>query len=102
MQFNANVIESVVSNYYHLKPQTWYMSMKKFLIITTHYKSLKKGIEKCYLRVIFSETLTNTCEDKIKSFTIEQKHFNKLILYKWSIVQLVICNINGITSITMN
>ena len=43
----------------------------------------------------FSETFTNTSEQKLKSFTIEQKHFNKLILYKWSIVQLVICNING-------
>ena len=38
----------------------------------------------------FSKTLTDTCEHKIKSFTIQQKQFNKLILYKWSIVQLVI------------
>ena len=37
--------------------------------------------------------MTNTSEHKTKSFTIEQKHFNKLILNKWSIVQLVICNI---------
>ena len=29
----------------------------------------------------FSETLTNTCEHKIKSFTIEQKHFNKKKYY---------------------
>ena len=48
----------------------------------------------------FSETLTNTCEDSIKSFTIEQKQFNNFILYKWSIVQLVICKINGIINIT--
>ena len=32
---------------------------------------------------IFSEMLMNTCEHKIKSFTIEQKHLNKLILYKY-------------------
>ena len=28
--------------------------------------------------------MTNTCEQEIKSFTFEQKHFNKLILYKGS------------------
>ena len=50
----------------------------------------------------FSKTRSNTSEHKIKSFTIEQKHFNKLILYKWSIVQLVICNVNEIKNITMN
>ena len=58
--------------------------------------------EKDYYKFLFSETLTNTCEHKIKSFTIEQKHFNKIILYKWSIVQLVIYNINKIIIITMN
>ena len=33
-----------------------------------------------YTCLFFSETLMNTCEHKIKSFTIERKHFNKLIL----------------------
>ena len=55
-----------------------------------------------YVWEYFSETLTNTCQHKIKSFTIEQKHFNKLKQYKWSIVQLVIYNLNGIINITMN
>ena len=55
-----------------------------------------------YTLFIFFRNIDNTCEHKIKSFTIEQKHFNKLILYKWSSVQLVIYNINGIINITMN
>ena len=29
------------------------------------------------IKISFSEMLTNTCEHKVKSFTIEQKHFNK-------------------------
>ena len=50
----------------------------------------------------FSETLTNTCEQKIKNSTIERKNLNKLILYKWSIVQLVIYHINEKINIPMN
>ena len=58
--------------------------------------------EKDYYKFLFSETLTNTCEHKIESFTIEQKQFSKLILYKWNIVQLVIYIINEIINIAMN
>ena len=58
-------------------------------------------MKKVTINFQFSETLPNACEHKIKSFTIEQKHFNKLILYKWSIVQLVIYNINEIINRTM-
>ena len=50
----------------------------------------------------FSKTLMNTSEDKIESFTIEQNRLNRKIIYKWSIVKLVIYNKNGIINITMN
>ena len=30
MLSNGNVFENDVSNYYHLRPQIWHMSMKKF------------------------------------------------------------------------
>ena len=56
----------------------------------------------CESIFLFSESLTKTFKYKIKSFTIEQKHFNKLILYKWRLVQLVVYNTNGIINITMN
>ena len=49
-------------------------------------------MRKITINFYFSETLMNTCEHRTISFTIEQKQFNKLILYKWSIVQLVIYN----------
>ena len=48
------------------------------------------------IEVKFSKNVDNTSEHKSKSFTIEQKHINKLTLYKWSIVQLVLYNINEI------
>ena len=53
-----------------------------------------------YNKFLFSKTLTYTYEHKIKSFTIEQKQFKKLILYKWSIVKLVTSNINEIIKYT--
>ena len=52
--------------------------------------------------ILISKTMTNTGEHKIKSFTIQQKHFNKLLLYKWSIVEIVIININGKLNTTMS
>ena len=67
-----------------------------------HYWNTKLYMKKTTINFYFSETLTNTCEHEIKSFTIEQKQFNELILYKWSIVQLVIYNINEIINKTMN
>ena len=51
--------------------------------------------------VFFQKRWQKTFEYKIKSFTIEQKQFNKLILCKWSVVQLIIYNINGIINTTM-
>ena len=66
------------------------------------YKLQYLYLNSCKNMITSCKTLTNTCEHKIKSFTIEQKHFNKLILYKRSIVQLVIYNINEIINITMN
>ena len=59
-------------------------------------------MRKITINFYFSETLANTCENKIKSFTTEQKHINKLIPCKWSIVQVVIYNINEIKNKTMN
>ena len=66
-----------------------------------HYWKTWFYMKNITINFYFSETLTNTCEHKIKSFTIEQKHFNKLLLYKWRLVQLVIYNINGIINRTM-
>ena len=59
-------------------------------------------MKKININFYFSETLTNTCEHKFKSFAIEQKQFNKLILNRWSIVQLVIYNINETIDMAMN
>ena len=69
-------------------------------MIMTYFITLK-SLEKCYSLVVFSKTMKNTSQHKIKSFTMEQQHFNKLILYKRSIVKLLIYNMNGIINITM-
>ena len=42
------------------------------------------------------------CKQKLKSFIIQKKHFNKLILYIWRFVQLVIYNIFRKLNLTKN
>ena len=71
-----------------------------------HWHSQRKRsfevLNSAYSMVMFSKTLNNTCEHKIKSFAIEEKHFNKSILYTWSVVHLVNYIMNGTMNKTTN
>ena len=46
--FKGNVFGNVDWNYYHPKPETWYMLNQKFLKIITYYISLKRSWKKLF------------------------------------------------------
>ena len=50
MLFNDDIFKNVYRNYYHQEPETWYMSMKIFLITSTYYISLRTS-----WKLIFNE-----------------------------------------------
>ena len=92
-------MQNEMDSFYHYNKFEYNHDFEK---LTMHYWYTKFYMKKITINFCFSETLTYTCEQKIKSFTIEQKQSNQLILYQWSIVQLVIYDINERSNITMN
>ena len=74
MPVNGNEFENIVSNYYHLKFQTWFMSMKKILKTLTYYISLKRSWKMLFNGDIF---------EKLKLFV--QVYRPKNCGYKWTL-----------------
>ena len=67
MLFNVSELENIVSNYYHIKPQTWFMSLNKFLKIMTEYLSLKRSWKMLFNGAIFEKLKLFVQVDRLKN-----------------------------------